>query len=448
MSRPITWETVKGPDPNQAVQSMGLAAATIDKGFGGLVSAFDKYKTETKDRNTLEFMSELAKYQSPEALQTAMADGTIANLQQKYGSMLNSEVATAPTDMLGKVLQQAVVKGQHDDANTRRDQISLINQLAFLSNSDPQAAAEFIKANPGLLDASQFADDMRATRDSNRNYELNESQIADQKSRNAYLNKLTEAQVGKLEREKNIPERLKELDSTIYSAAKDLSTQYKRGYIKSNEYADKLWALRDDLLSRGYSVEEVGSGFERFKSDFAGEPIKVGPASTEKANFDARAALLNSLGEQRTNKYNSLLGLVKDRFKDTDPEVSQVIGENIDLPEDALQRMLAGAYSAGVAGFFGGIQIDKLKEDIENYKKSSEWKERQIIEQRQLVNTMIDSLNIPGGTGKPAETADSGTKKLKDDSKDSNSKPIQPSYIDLPQPTIFGIPHPNIYPPY
>lgn len=438
MSRPITWETIRGPDPNAAVQSMGLAAATIDKAFGGLSTAFDKYKTETKDRNTLEFMSELSKYQSPEELQAAMANGTVANLQQRFGSMLNKEAATAPTEMLGKVLQQAVVKGQYDDANTRREQLPLSNQLAYLANTDPQAAAEFIKANPGLMDAAQFADDMRVTRDSNRNFELNESQIENQKSRNEYLNKLTQAQLDKLDFEKNNTERLKALDSNIYSAAKDLSTQYKRGLIKSDEYADALWALRDGFLSKGYSVDEIDPRFERFKSDFSGEPIKVGPAATEKANFDARAALLNNLGEQRTKKYNSLLGLVKDKFKDDDPEVAQIIGENIDLPEDVLQQKIAGAYAEPWIGT-NGIQISKLKEDIENYKKSPEWKERQIIEQQQLVNTMIKSLNIPGADGKLAETAKGGPKEKEGNSKDPIPKNTQPN-LGLPQPNISNIP--------
>lgn len=120
----ITWRNVTGPSGADELRLLGGAANQITGSFDALQRALAGYQQEQgrqfqqrKDDNTLAFRQALQNtYTTPEALQAAIADGSVARLQASFGKELNGkEVLGAAENRLGDLRRLGLAGMQYNN---------------------------------------------------------------------------------------------------------------------------------------------------------------------------------------------------------------------------------------------------------------------------------------------------------------------------------------------
>lgn len=106
MARPITWQNIQGPDPKGAMLPLVVASQTLNNAFSGLKDTVNEYQTGVKDQNTGMLLSALSRYQTPEAIQNAMASGELDQLKASLGPVHEDRVYTAMNDSLDNALRR------------------------------------------------------------------------------------------------------------------------------------------------------------------------------------------------------------------------------------------------------------------------------------------------------------------------------------------------------
>lgn len=120
----ITWRNVGGPTGADELRILGGAANQISGSFDALQRALSGYQQEQgrqfqqrKDDNTLAFRQALQNtYRTPEALQAAIADGSVARLQAAYGNEVNAkELLGAAENRLGDLQRLGLAGMQYNN---------------------------------------------------------------------------------------------------------------------------------------------------------------------------------------------------------------------------------------------------------------------------------------------------------------------------------------------
>lgn len=120
----ITWRNVSGPTGADELRVLSGAANQIGGSFDVLQKALQGYQQEQgrqfrqrKDDNTLAFQQALqSTYATPEALQAAIADGSVARLQQSFGNEVNAkELLGAAENRLSSLRQQGLAGIQYNN---------------------------------------------------------------------------------------------------------------------------------------------------------------------------------------------------------------------------------------------------------------------------------------------------------------------------------------------
>ena len=120
----ITWRNVSGPTGADELRVLSGAANQIGGSFDVLQKALQGYQQEQgrqfrqrKDDNTLAFQQALqSTYTTPEALQAAIADGSVARLQQSFGNEVNAkELLGAAENRLSSLRQQGLAGIQYNN---------------------------------------------------------------------------------------------------------------------------------------------------------------------------------------------------------------------------------------------------------------------------------------------------------------------------------------------
>lgn len=167
----ITWRNVSGPTGAEELRLLGGASGQITGAFDALQRALSGYQQEQgrqfqqrKDDNTLAFRQALQNtYTTPEALQAAIADGSVARLQASFGNELNGkEVLGAAENRLGDLRRLGLAGMQYNNqvsadaaapilsaAQAKAYQGDLEGARALAAQLDPRYQGEAIKATFG-----------------------------------------------------------------------------------------------------------------------------------------------------------------------------------------------------------------------------------------------------------------------------------------------------------
>lgn len=199
----ITWRNVQGGDSAGALRNLLSAGAGVTAGFDalrGVVQDADvigrQQFEQQKVTNTNEFLDSLqARYQTPEALQAAIASGEVNELRQAFGRNIDAGAVRGAADTrLANLRQQGTAGRQYENqVLDDRDQTVLSRAAALALQGDPAAAQELANVsdrNKGkgaqiLFNAEKdrfgFATDQEKEKDRNVTHDLSlrqgESQI-------------------------------------------------------------------------------------------------------------------------------------------------------------------------------------------------------------------------------------------------------------------------------
>lgn len=147
----ITWRNVSGPTGADELRLLGGAANQITGSFDALQRALVGYQQEQgrqfqqrKDDNTLAFRQALQNtYTTPEALQAAIADGSVARLQQSFGNEVNAkEILGAAENRLGDLRRLGLAGMQYNNQVTADAAAPIQSRVQALALAGDNAAAQ------------------------------------------------------------------------------------------------------------------------------------------------------------------------------------------------------------------------------------------------------------------------------------------------------------------
>lgn len=164
----ITWRNITGRSLSEASAPMEAAQRSIQNAFSNAESMLNRYdqdqkraKEEADAAAVLGFREQLAAARSPEEIEALRAERdalapTLGNEQR--GSLIGSI-----NKSLDDYYRRDALTQERQDAQLKREQQPLVDQIRTLMVNDPEAAKELLAANPGLLSAPDLAADIKRT---------------------------------------------------------------------------------------------------------------------------------------------------------------------------------------------------------------------------------------------------------------------------------------------
>lgn len=164
MSRPITWQTIQGPDPAAALRPMESAQRSFSNMFSGLESALkerDAVDTANREaqgkKKTQSAIDALYAYQTPEAFEAANKDGTIDKMLTTFGKGIDKAQIRAIRDTRGSQLQEKAKSGwAYGNAALDEKEAPMIDGISgMLAKGDADSVAQATAAIGQLSNRGQ-----------------------------------------------------------------------------------------------------------------------------------------------------------------------------------------------------------------------------------------------------------------------------------------------------
>lgn len=174
MGSPITWRTVAGPSPAQALDPLLASQRT----FGSAFDAFNRVLAQreafaaeqaagVREGNKQAFLDALQQAATPEAVEALKASGQLEALKGRLTPENLAAVRGAEDARLAATRQQVLAGQQYGDTQTLRDQRGLEDSLSSaLAKGDLATYDQLRQANPNMLNGAKF-DQARATAEQN-----------------------------------------------------------------------------------------------------------------------------------------------------------------------------------------------------------------------------------------------------------------------------------------
>lgn len=174
MGSPITWRTVAGPSPAQALDPLLASQRT----FGSAFDAFNRVLAQreafaadqaagVREGNKQAFLDALQQAVTPEAVEALKASGQLEALKSRLTPENLAAVRGAEDARLAATRQQVLADQQYGDAQTLRGQRGLEDSLSSaLAKGDLATYDQLRQANPNMLNGAKF-DQARATAEQN-----------------------------------------------------------------------------------------------------------------------------------------------------------------------------------------------------------------------------------------------------------------------------------------
>lgn len=155
----ITWRNVSGPTGAEELRALQGASSMIGNSLGSLQTALTNYQAEAgrqyqtrKDDNTLAFRQALMDtYKTPEALQAAIADGSVSRLQAGFGNEINAkEVLGAGESRLAQLRQNDMAGRQYSNQVAQDNAAPVLSEIqsAVLAGDSPRARQLMATVDP------------------------------------------------------------------------------------------------------------------------------------------------------------------------------------------------------------------------------------------------------------------------------------------------------------
>lgn len=155
----ITWRNVSGPTGAEELRALQGASSMIGNSLGGLQTALTNYQAEQgkqfqqrKDDNTLAFRQSLMDtYKTPEALQAAIADGSVSRLQAQFGNEINAkDVLGAGEARLTQLRQNDMAGRQYSNQVAQDTAAPILSEIksAVLAGDSPRARQLMAAVDP------------------------------------------------------------------------------------------------------------------------------------------------------------------------------------------------------------------------------------------------------------------------------------------------------------
>lgn len=179
----ITWRTLNGGSPVEALGALNSAENSFSNGFGGVRDSLKQFQAtdaanwqQTKLNNTNDFMAQLRAIDTPEKMAEAQKSGLLDALRSGYGAQVDANtIGVAQDGRMGILQDRAIRAGEFQDATKKRLEAPLRDQAQLLYASGDKAGGDaFVAAHPELTDRSglkvfgntqdrQFTTDKRET---------------------------------------------------------------------------------------------------------------------------------------------------------------------------------------------------------------------------------------------------------------------------------------------
>lgn len=248
---PITWRNVNAPSNNDAVNLLSQAGRSLNTGLSGLTDALrtvqqgreNEYK-HTVNTNTQNFLNEIAKYQTPEALKAAQEQGIFSNLLSQYGTAVDqAKVRGAVPGALAQLQNRTLA-----DTNYQ-------NQVRDTKEAPLQDVFQSLVNRRDFAGARKFLDDNDLRSEAGLEKSLTDAQRA------AVLRGREDTQYNRAEdafnKETKLNEYMSGISDFISGRARDNQAAYSQALMNPNIPMGDNVAVLDALAKAG--VEDINA---------------------------------------------------------------------------------------------------------------------------------------------------------------------------------------------
>lgn len=169
----ITWRTLNGASPMEALPAYAAAGNSFANMFGGLKESLKQFQDtdaanwqQTKLNNTNDYMDQLRSLDTPEKLAEAQKSGLLDTLRQGYGAQVDAQAVGAAQDARMGILQDRAVKaGVYQDTQAERAQRAVRDEFMTAVANKDFAKAQQIKDGGEYLNEGKWAQEIATGKD-------------------------------------------------------------------------------------------------------------------------------------------------------------------------------------------------------------------------------------------------------------------------------------------